>query len=250
MKNIIKKIFKRRKYIDINRVPDDPTYQLLSHLHKKINPKTYLEIGVNQGNSIVQVQAETNAIGIDPFDSIMYKLPKNIKIYFETSDAFFERPDISEILNNKKIDLAFIDGMHLFEYVLRDFINVEKLVHKNTIIALHDCIPSDSYMTTREFHSGSWTGDVFKMIMVLKKYRPDLKIYNFNSLCVVINVNPQNKVLQENYDRIVDEYMNIAFDDIAANKEEILSVIDKSVEEIKEDINSLILEMDARTLPV
>lgn len=250
MKNLFKKIFNKRKYIDISNVPNDPTYELLSHLHHNIKPETYLEIGVNQGNSIVQAQKETNVIGIDPFDSIIYKLPKNIKMYFETSDAFFERKDVTKILNNKKIDLAFIDGMHLFEYVLRDFINVEKLSHKDTIITLHDCIPSDAYMTTREFHSGSWTGDVFKMIMILKKYRPDLKIYNGPGICIVSNINPQNTTLQENYDKILNEYMNITYDDIANNKAEILSIIDKSVDNVKQDIDNVLSKIEANALLV
>lgn len=244
MKNLLKKMLKRRKYFDISNVPDEPTYQLLSYLHQKINPQIYLEIGVNHGNSIVQAQKETNAIGIDPFDSLLYKLPKNIKMYFETSDAFFKRKNVSEILNNKKIDLAFIDGMHLFEYVLRDFINIEKLSHRKTIIAIHDCIPGDAYMATREFHGGSWTGDVFKVIMILKKYRPDLKIYNGQGICMVSNINPQNSILQENYDSIVDEYLNLTYNDIEEKKAEILSIIDKSVEEIKNDIDNLILRTE------
>lgn len=249
LKQVISKIFsklkckgKNRKYIAISEAPTGGNYELLSHLHQKIKPETYLEIGVQAGNSIIRAQQETNVIGIDPLDCIMYKLPANIQMFFQTSDDFFERKDVLNILNNKKIDLAFIDGMHLFEYALRDFINIEKLSHSKTIITLHDCIPSDAYTSSRDFHEGSWTGDVFKIILVLKKYRPDLKIYNFNDLCVVTNVDPLNNSLQENYDHIVNEYINLTYDDIADNKEELLSIINKSPQEIKDEIDILLSE--------
>jgi len=249
LKQFINKIFSKlkgkrnnRKYIAISKAPTGGNYELLSHLHQRIKPETYLEIGVQAGNSIIKAQQETNVIGIDPLDCIMYKLPANIKMFFQTSDDFFERKDVSNILNHKKIDLAFIDGMHLFEYALRDFINIEKLSGPNTVITLHDCIPSDAYTSSRDFHEGSWTGDVFKIILVLKKYRPDLRIYNFNDLCVVTNVNPLNTILKENYDEIVNEYIDLTYDDIADNKEEVLSIINKSPQEIKDEIDILLIE--------
>ena len=42
-----------------------------------------------------------------------------------TSDDFFARPDAAEVLGGVPLDLAFIDGMHQFEYALRDFMHLE-----------------------------------------------------------------------------------------------------------------------------
>jgi Methyltransferase domain len=39
--------------------------------------------------------------------------------------------------------MAFIDGLHHFEQVLRDFINVEKRATSEGLIVIHDCIPFD-----------------------------------------------------------------------------------------------------------
>ena len=49
----------------------------------------------------------------------------------QTSDAFFA----SGFLGKLGIvpDFAFIDGMHLFEFALRDFINVEKHATADTV---------------------------------------------------------------------------------------------------------------------
>ena len=46
-------------------------------------------------------------------------------IYELTSDEFFARYDLSELLGGP-VELAFIDGLHLFEQVLRDFVNLER----------------------------------------------------------------------------------------------------------------------------
>lgn len=231
---------KGKKLISITNAPCDGTYEILSYLHKIIEPKTYVEIGVNTGCSIVHANRKTNVIGIYPLDSVIYKLPRNIKMFFETSDAFFERKNISSILKNKFIDLAFIDGMHLFEYALRDFINIERHSYKDTVITLHDCIPVNAYVSSRDFHDGSWTGDVFKMVMILKKYRPDLKIYNYSNICVVLNADSKNTVLADNYDKILKEYMDSTYDDVKDNLNELISPIKKTQEEIKNDLRDLL----------
>ena len=36
------------------------------------------------------------------------------------------------------MDLAFIDGLHLFEFSLRDFMNVEKLAHPGSVVVFDD----------------------------------------------------------------------------------------------------------------
>ena len=58
-----------------------------------------------------------------------------------TSDEFFAKFDPRDALGSK-IDLAFLDGQHLFEYVLRDFMNTEAVCEENSFILLHDCSPS------------------------------------------------------------------------------------------------------------
>ena len=58
---------------------------------------------------------------------------------------------ISE-LGGKTLDLAFIDGMHHFEFALRDFINVEKYCSADSIILIHDVYPIDA--TERRSRTG------------------------------------------------------------------------------------------------
>ncbi len=62
---------------------------------------------------------------------------------------FFARHDLGGLLG-KPISMAFLDGMHHFEYLLRDFINTEKHCSSNSVILLHDCLPTDRHVARRE----------------------------------------------------------------------------------------------------
>lgn len=80
---------------------------------------------------------------------------------------------------NFKINLihfAFIDGLHLFEFVFRDFINIETRSSNKTIVAIDNIFPNHIEQTTRKRKTKIWTDDVWKIILCLKQYRSDLKL--------------------------------------------------------------------------
>ena len=66
----------------------------------------------------------------------------------------FFRSTILEIRNSSPtaLILPFSDGMHHFEYLLRDFINTEKYSHKGTIATLHDCYPVNTEIANRDMN--------------------------------------------------------------------------------------------------
>jgi hypothetical protein len=59
-----------------------------------------------------------------------------------------------------------------------------------------------------------WTGDVWKVVAILKKYRPDLLVTPVNcpptGLVLVSNLNPKSTVLEDHYTQIVAEFRSIA----------------------------------------
>jgi hypothetical protein len=187
-------------------------FRVLKQLHEKLNPDWYLEVGTFTGKSLAL--ARCNTIAVDPKFQLKFPAvnPNGKQMFFfqETSDDFFEGGFIKK--NKIKIDFAFLDGMHLFEYLLRDFIETEKLMSKDGVIALHDCCPTSDYMATREFHDGPWTGDVWKTLLILLRYRPDLKIdvtkAGGTGLVLVSNLNPRSQVLAKKYDALVKDYMD------------------------------------------
>jgi hypothetical protein len=188
----------------------------LRTLHERLKPETYLEIGVRWGGTFRL--ANCASIGIDPKFALLRQVvgAKPICLmYQETSDYFFEHRDPKELFDGP-IDMAFLDGMHHFEFLLRDFINTERHCHPNSVILLHDCLPPHNSMTTRDQSKALfnplpytfwWTGDVWKIIPVLQKYRPDLSVELFDckptGLVAITGLDPASRVLSDAYQDIL-----------------------------------------------
>jgi glycosyltransferase involved in cell wall biosynthesis len=176
----------------------------LDALQQKLSPGVYLEIGVENGHTIALARAPTMAIGIDPAPAIVRPFHTETHIYAETSDAFFAR--IGEQLPQGPIDFAFIDGMHEFTHALRDFMNVEARATHQTVIAIHDTIPFDEITQRPDRQRAFYTGDVWKTVAALRRYRPDLTVMTIatqpSGLTLVFNPDPGNRTLFENYDAI------------------------------------------------
>jgi hypothetical protein len=131
-----------------------------------------------------------------------------------TSDDFFARADLKAEFSGASIDLAFIDGLHLFEQSLRDFINVERHCGPRSVVLVHDCLPLDPISAARERAAAFWTGDVWKTVAILKRWRPDLEIRTVatwpSGLAVITRLDPASRVLDENYEAIVAQFMDMA----------------------------------------
>lgn len=198
---------------------------LLTRILDIVRPRTYVEIGVDQGYSIRLVRPPTLAIGIDPNPRLAEPPAGNHKIFAETSDAFFAGRDLHAELGGLPLDLAFIDGMHHFEFALRDFANLERYGTRDSIILIHDCYPLDRKTADRERHQVFWTGDIWRLIVLLKKYRPDLAICTIGAphtgLGMVRNLDPGSRFLLEHHDRLYEEFLSLDYsylDDDKAGK--------------------------------
>jgi capsular polysaccharide biosynthesis protein len=150
-------------------------------------------------------------------------------IFQLTSDEFFRTHDLRAVLGDQPVDLAFIDGMHLFEFTLRDFIQLERASSADGVIAIHDCYPPNADVAARERKSGFWTGDVWKLILCLKQYRPDLNVAVVDvppsGLGIVTKLDPNSTLLQDAYDSIVREFSDQDYDQLEPSKAEALNVV-------------------------
>ena len=145
-------------------------HQFLSALHEMLKPQLYLEVGVQYGGSLALAKAPTEAIGIDPAASVMTALSASTTVVHSTSDDYFDsKPQLPG-----PIDLAFIDGMHLFEYALRDFANIEQRSHCGGVVVFDDVLPRNQAEGSRFQVPGDWAGDTWKVYPILLNYRPDL----------------------------------------------------------------------------
>lgn len=208
-------------------MPGEYYRDVLKHIHAVLRPRTYVEIGVSKGDTISLVQPETLAIGLDPQPKIDRLLTPHTRIFAETSDGFFASHDVKTELGGLPIDLALIDGMHHFEFALRDFINVERSCAPGSTVLMHDCYPLDEISAQRERVSQFWSGDIWKLILCLKQYRPDLMINTIacapTGLAVVRNLDPASTVLPARLDRIIAEFIDLPYSTIAGQKAEMLN---------------------------
>lgn len=122
-----------------------------------------------------------------------------------TSDEFFDE-HAGEALKGAP-DLVLIDGMHLFEYALRDLMNVEHFGSPTSLVVFDDVFPSHPMQASRSRRTQVWMGDVWKILPCLKRYRPDLFIQAVDAspsaLLLVSGLDAKNKVLWDHYNEIV-----------------------------------------------
>ncbi|GAA3984418.1 class I SAM-dependent methyltransferase [Streptomyces sp. NBC_01352] len=203
-------------------------HEFLRELHKVSANRNYLEIGVNDGRSLAL--SRVPSIAIDPAFKVVTEIRCDVHLVKATSDDFFARANPLGHLKGGRhpvrnlrrgrspigywrrttLDLSFIDGMHLFEFALRDFMNVEKHSDWSSVIVLDDMLPRNIDEAARDRHTGAWTGDVYKVAEILGRYRPDLVTVFVDTQptgqLVVFGADPDNTVLHDKYDEIMAEF--------------------------------------------
>ena len=174
---------------------------------KRINAVRYLEIGVSKGEAFLSIGAKQK-FGVDPVnllriherklskDNLILEAKKvhrtflsligkeDVRFFEMTSDDFFDRE--KKLLSERKIDVAFIDGLHSYDQALRDVRNCLPYLAPNGIIILHDCnpitkamgTPADSFAEAESKNAPDWDklwcGDVWKVITNLRSLKKDL----------------------------------------------------------------------------
>jgi len=200
--------------------------EFLNALHTHLTPRSYLEVGTSTGASLAVAGCDT--IAVDPRFALRgCASGKRTRTFFfqMTSDDFFATENAATLLG-RPVDMAFLDGMHLFEYLLRDFIGAEAACHPGSLILLHDCVPSNTRMALRQpvpgdssegDTAGWWTGDVWKLLPILREYRPDLRLHVLDcpptGLVAITGLDPASSVLADRYDEIVDQHAGSVLDE-------------------------------------
>lgn len=210
-------------------LPGENYFQLLGRIHAHLRPRTYVEIGVAQGDSLRFVGPGTRVLAVDPEPRIPFTLPPNVRVFAQTSDDFFARQDVRAELDGLPVDLAFIDGMHHFDFALRDFVNLEALCAPESTILIHDVYPLDERTAARDRVTAFWSGDIWRLVLLLREHRPDLAIHTVGTpptgLAVVRNLDPRSRYLRERLDDLIDEYLALDFAVLDGAKPERLALM-------------------------
>jgi hypothetical protein len=211
--------------------------RVIARMHAHLQPRTYVEIGVETGATLRLAPPGTIALGIDPQPAIAFPLSPQTRVFAEKSDDFFARRELRAELGGLPVELAFIDGMHHFEFALRDFINLERCSAPGSTILIHDVFPRDRQSAERARVTAFWSGDVWRLVVLLKKYRPDLSIHTIaappTGLAVVRNLDPGSRVLQENLPRLCEEFLALDYDFLDSDRAGKLGLFPNDWEKIR-----------------
>lgn len=192
---------------------------IINHLIKKYDYKSYLEIGTLTGKCFSEIKID-HKISVDPvkrFSLLNYEM---------TSDEFF-------IINNENFDIILIDGLHLEEQCSKDIFNSLLILNPNGSIVVHDCLPpKEEYIDPKmaEKVTGPWWGTVFRSIIELryKHTEINLNVIDTDCGCGIIRKLPP---FQTTYNAVS---LDIAktYEYYEKNKKELMNVI--SINEFKE----------------
>lgn len=202
------------------RLPGEDYLAWLARFHAALAPALYLEIGVDAGRTLSLARPPTRVIGVDPAPVAPRAFAAPTRTFPLESDAFFASPRCDAALAGERVGLAFVDGLHLFEQALRDFMHVERRAAADSVVLFHDCLPLDRATSSRERRTGFWTGDVWKIVPILARHRPDLEVFVIptypTGLGVVTRLDPSSTTLPDRLDAIVREFQPLEWDDAAA----------------------------------
>ncbi|HPI19307.1 MAG TPA: class I SAM-dependent methyltransferase [Candidatus Kapabacteria bacterium] len=185
--------------------------EIINSLIEKNGYESYLEVGCGKGKTFNSIVCK-NKIGID----IDGKVGINT-----SSDEYFKSIDGTDV----KFDIIFIDGLHHKEQALRDIKNGLKFLTKKGIIVVHDCLPWDEDTQKVPRIQKSWTGDVWKAIVELRKTLTSIEVETINTDCgcALVRFGKQEKI---------NIKINIDYKNFVKNKVKWMKVI--SVDEFKE----------------
>jgi SAM-dependent methyltransferase len=202
---------------------------VLQRIIDAIRGEIYLEIGVETGDNFFQIAAPAK-FAVDP----QFKIPggpldmDGESFFAQPSDAFFLNPP--ELLQERGIDVALVDGLHTWDQALRDIEHCLRYLKPGGVIVVHDCLPATAAEAAPthaqakampEF-SGNWTGDVYRAIIALRMRYPDLDVAVLNTdHGVGLIRRRQPETLLELPD---DQLMRIDFDQLDAARERLLNL--------------------------
>ncbi len=178
--------------------------EVINKLIEKYNYKSYLEIGIYDGDNFSKVNIENkesndiSSSNLKYIDKLTYEMSSDEMFYYMPKD--------------KKYDIIFIDGMHEEQFVDRDIINSMKHLNKGGVICIHDVIPRNKDVQISYYDKeqiiGEWNGDVWKSITKLQDQNIEFyTLLNYDHGLTII------KYKDNFYDLTVPNYLsNLKYD--------------------------------------
>ena len=183
-------------------------FDIINKIIKKKKFESYLEIGCQSDVNFSKIIIK-NKIGVDPQSGGTHRM---------TSDDFFKQ-------NKSTFDLIFIDGLHVYEQVLKDIENSLKVLNDNGVILIHDCLPAKIWHQTIPQTHSSWNGDVWKSI-VKSRTRIDIDTYTIEAdqgLGLILKRKNKDLLVAK-----IENFKNLKFRDYYIHHKKFMRIIDEN----------------------
>jgi hypothetical protein len=154
----------------------------LNELARLLGARRYLEVGVSFGHTFRDIGVAERT-GVDPdfaFDTSAV-IDASTRLVARISDDFFAAEPFLPYY-----DIVYIDGLHVFEQVVRDLSNTLLRTNHRSVVMLDDTMPSDVFSALPDHEAAlrlraesgngdrSWHGDVFKTVFYIHDFLPGL----------------------------------------------------------------------------
>jgi SAM-dependent methyltransferase len=140
-------------------------YDIINKIIQKKGFKSYLEIGLDRGQTFNQIKA-TEKFSVDPAKN---RYEHATPTHLMTSDEFFEN-------NKDTFDIIFIDGLHHSEQVYRDIKNSIDSLNPGGVVVCHDMNPQEEAQQIVPRQQTTWTGDCWKALVQFRQEHLPYKV--------------------------------------------------------------------------
>ena len=101
---------------------------------------------------------------------------------------------------------------------LEDFLNLERFCAPHGTVLFHDCLPLNELTAARHRQTRFWTGDVWRILPALARYRPDLSLAVVecapSGLAIVRGLNPKASHPLAHYEEAVRFGHSVPFETV------------------------------------
>jgi len=162
----------------------------LNAIAKICNARTYLEIGVQTGQTILSVDVPFK-VGVDPYFVFDWQKQQNTSTrFFQCESDLFWR-GIAANEPDYSFDLIYLDGLHTFTQTFRDFCSSLAFSHPKTMWLIDDTLPTGplaaipswkkAYIMRKLLciNESSWMGDVYKVVFAIHDFFPQFSFLTF-----------------------------------------------------------------------
>lgn len=183
-----------------------PRVDIVQNIIRLKQYKSYLEIGTEKDYLFSKIECDYK-VGVDPISGGTNR---------ETSDSFFNK-------NKETFDCVFIDGLHHYEQVKKDIKNSLKILNKDGIILIHDCLPNNIYAQTVPRCTIDWNGDVWKALVECRVME-DLDCYTcYADFGIGVIFKRNNKKI---LNLKIKDFSKLTFKDYFINHKEFMNIIE------------------------